>query len=783
MKKDWRSWRALMLAALLSLSATTASAAPAPLRWRWLSPQPAGDQYSAICMGRGRIVGIGNNGMVGLSQDGRGWEPIWTGSSTRLIAVNCDGPKYLATGITADSTFILSSLDGRNWQEAPLPGGVGFREIAWGNGRWLVLMTDGRVLSSTDGLTWKTLVTGLPASVTRIKFGGGRFIVVANERLYSSTDGSRWSIASPTGVTDLVWGKGRWLATAAISAGGTMFTNLVTSTDGLTWRAARTVDLRITMGGGIKSERFDTVYYGADGLFYAIGIFESWLGSSPTNGAHAISSYDLVTWGGASTAWYEPYGQFLDLGDIYLKDNPREALELTQKQSERWVNVQESSLSLYSSIKSVSYGDGRWVALSDRQEALISEDGERWRPESLGWSISQLRWQNGRWVGVSGGKLLASNDLKSWAVAPTAFPEGAKLTTGNGQFLFAGEDGQLHGSTDGLNWAPLGPLPTDANDWSLIWTGDRLLVATTAGAYSSPDGATWAPLALPNGLKPTQFAAGGGRMVAMAWTEAAVSTDGQDWAPVSLPTRLYDPLWVGDRFIARQGLSDLLAESADGMTWQVRGVTTQPISSISWAGERLFLGISGGGLVTTQTGAPCGAWWSDLSPQFGSCAAVNHLYEQGIVVGTPEGAYLPNAPLNRASFAKMITLALGEAPDPDGNLPYTDTKGHWGAELGYLQTATRLGLIVGMPDGRFDPDGLLTRAAALKIVTAAAGFSPSPEDLSPGQPWYSTWYSNAYYHQLLTPLVQLYGWELDPSLDRPATRGEAAILIDHFLRR
>lgn len=786
MKNGRRSWRAFALSTLLLIQATAASAAPAPLSWRWLSPQPNGDRYAAVCIGKGRIVAVGDAGMVGLSQDGRGWEAISTGFTARMLTVNCDGPKYLAYGISPESTtpYILSSSDGRSWQQAALPTTAGVSGIAYGNGRWLILLGDGKILSSTDAATWKPLATGFPSGFNKIKFGSGRFVVVADGRLYSSTDGSRWSMASPTGVTDVAWGKGKWLATAAISAGGTTFTNLVTSTDGLSWRSARTVDLANTMFG-IKSERFDRVYFGADGLFYAVGTFESRISNSPANGAHAISSYDLVTWGGASTAWFEPYGQFLDLGDTYLLDNNREVMQISKKQNGRWVNVQQSSLSYYGHITSVTYGDGTWVALTSDYGTVVSQDGEAWTQKSLGPSFTQLRWLNGRWVGVNGERIYSSGDLQTWSPATTQFPPGGRLITGKEQFLFVGTDGQLYASTDGLTWAPLGPLPAGYNAYSLTWTGDQLLVSTEQGAVSSVDGVTWVPLSLPNGLKPIQFAAGGGRTLALARNQAVVTHDGQGWEPVTLPASLYNPHWVGDRFVALVGMREQqVAESIDGLTWQVNSVTTEPIKSISWAGSKLFLGVEGGGLITTKTGAPpCGAWWSDLSPQFGSCAAVRNLSAKGIVSGTPEGAFLPSTPLTRAAFAKMVTLALGEAPDPTASLPFTDTKGHWGAQLGYLQTATRLGLIIGMPDGRFDPDGVLTRAAAIKIVTAAAGLSPAPSDLSPGQPWYSPWYRKAWYGELLTPLAQLYWWEEDPTLDRSATRGEAAILIDHFLRQ
>jgi len=104
-------------------------------------------------------------------------------------------------------------------------------------GRFVAVGDNGTGVTSTDGLTWASLVMGLAANLRGIKCHAGTFIAVgATGAILRSTDGQAWSIRTPPNSTvnlaDVEWGDGRWVAVGSLGSAGAIFTSL---DDGLTW--------------------------------------------------------------------------------------------------------------------------------------------------------------------------------------------------------------------------------------------------------------------------------------------------------------------------------------------------------------------------------------------------------------------------------------------------------------------------------------------------------------------------------------------------------------------
>jgi hypothetical protein len=109
--------------------------------------------------------------------------------------------KFIALGydiVTSSSlTGCYSDNGGVSWNKITLPINSTWRDIAYGNGRYIVTATN--TLSSVyslDGINWTTYrqpLTGEPS----IAFGDGRFIVTDDGlRVYHSTDGVNWLSAA-----------------------------------------------------------------------------------------------------------------------------------------------------------------------------------------------------------------------------------------------------------------------------------------------------------------------------------------------------------------------------------------------------------------------------------------------------------------------------------------------------------------------------------------------------------------------------------------------------------
>lgn len=98
-------------------------------------------------------------------------------------------------------------------------------------------------------------------------------------------------------------------------------------------------------------------------------------------------------------------------------------------------------------------------------------------------------------------------------------------------------------------------------------------------------------------------------------------------------------------------------------------------------------------------------------------AAIEALASRGIISGMGGGLFLPDETMTRAQFASITVRALGLTPK--ANEKFSDvTAGEWYAP--YVGTASDYGIITGVGDGRFNPEGTITRQEAAVMVARAA---------------------------------------------------------------
>lgn len=96
--------------------------------------------------------------------------------------------------------------------------------------------------------------------------------------------------------------------------------------------------------------------------------------------------------------------------------------------------------------------------------------------------------------------------------------------------------------------------------------------------------------------------------------------------------------------------------------------------------------------------------------------AVNTLAAEGIIKGDPTGKFRPNDNISRAEIATMIVQSLNDKSEQKGksfwDLPNKDS--HWAYP--FIQQASAIGIINGLPDGRFAPNRNAKRAEALTML-------------------------------------------------------------------
>ncbi|MCC3374812.1 S-layer homology domain-containing protein [Cohnella sp. REN36] len=130
-------------------------------------------------------------------------------------------------------------------------------------------------------------------------------------------------------------------------------------------------------------------------------------------------------------------------------------------------------------------------------------------------------------------------------------------------------------------------------------------------------------------------------------------------------------------------------------------------------------------------GSGTAAGFRDVASSHWAVTGISAAAARGWMKGYPDGTFRPDAKLTRAEMAALLAALApkqGEAPDQTDNLPFSDIRGHW-AEADILQ-AQRNGYLKGYADGTFQPDRILTRAEAAAILNQLVGRTPATSDQS-----------------------------------------------------
>ena len=114
---------------------------------------------------------------------------------------------------------------------------------------------------------------------------------------------------------------------------------------------------------------------------------------------------------------------------------------------------------------------------------------------------------------------------------------------------------------------------------------------------------------------------------------------------------------------------------------------------------------------------------SDIDGQYYQ-AAVEALVELGVLNGNPDGTFKGENVVTRAELSKMLVIALGQeqaAKIAKGSTQFTDVAAdHWAS--GYINVAAQSKVIVGYPDGTFLPEEPVSYAEAVTMALRALGY-------------------------------------------------------------
>lgn len=118
--------------------------------------------------------------------------------------------------------------------------------------------------------------------------------------------------------------------------------------------------------------------------------------------------------------------------------------------------------------------------------------------------------------------------------------------------------------------------------------------------------------------------------------------------------------------------------------------------------------------------------FEDVKTDYWFYKEVETLYNIGIVDGTDEHKFSPDAPVTRAEFAVMAAR-FADLDYTGGNIFDDVPNGHWA--YSYINAAANVGWVEGYPDGSFRPDEPISRAEVVRLVNGMINRSVTLEKL------------------------------------------------------
>ncbi len=677
--------------------------------------------WGSVAYGNGRFVAIARSGtnQVMTSSDGITWTPHTAAEANNWVSITYGNGLFVAVS-TAGTNRVMTSPDGINWTARAAAEANQWWGITYGNGLFVAVGITGtnRVMTSPDGITWTPRAAAEANSWREVTYANGLFVAVASDgtnRTMYSTDGITWTSGTDpadTGWWGVAYGNGRFVA-----VGQSTGSRVMHSTDGMNWTSGAAAETNnwtnVTYGGGlfvaIAQNGTNRVMTSPDGITWtprAATAANQWWGIAYGNGmfvATSLTGTDRVMTSGkteltltppnniyqggmevrggmrvANTAMIDAFQvQTTGGGALLAADTLTDRVYVGQYTPPLLANLAGAKLEvvatqtgLPSAIwtprtaaqanqwRSVTYGNGLFVALTNGSAVMTSIDGINWTartaPQSNNWG--SITYGNGLFVAVSQNgtnRVMTSPDGITWTLRnATEANQWRSVTYGNGLFVAVASNGtnRVMTSPDGITWTPR--TATEPIAWYSVTYGSGLFVAVATGALAgtdlvmtSPDGITWTPRNVPGSLW-YSVTYGNGLFVAVGYSSVITSPDGITWTSRSgmesanwLSVTYGNGLFVA---VATNG-TNRIKTSPDGITWTLRAAP----EANSWYGvaygNGLFVAVSDDGtnrVMTMQHDNGLGLRVAGNTEMNGTLAVTSHLRQPE--VWTPRAAAQAN---------------------------------------------------------------------------------------------------------------------------------------------
>ena len=261
-------------------------------------------------------------------------------------------------------------------------GSSSIRGIAYGNNKYVAVGDDGKMATSTDGVTWTAVSNSKfgKSNIRAVAYGNNRFVAGGGEAIAYSTDGTTWTavIAKPSdyigdGVDAGSPKKPFFADTYAIIYAGGKFVagcgigRMAVSTDGMAWTAVTRENTEFALGN------IYAIAYGG-GKFVAVGDPYYYNGISTSRDGTKWTAVSDSKFGGRSISAIAYGNNRFVAGGVF-------GIMATSTDGTNWTAVDVTRIfgtGDYSIINSIAYGNNKFVAVGGSGKMATSTDGLTW---------------------------------------------------------------------------------------------------------------------------------------------------------------------------------------------------------------------------------------------------------------------------------------------------------------------------------------------------------------------------------------------------------------------
>lgn len=464
---------------------------------------PTGSPMMGVAYGNGAYVAIGYYGNIVRSTDGTNWVTVKTSTFLNVTYGKLAFGNGMFVGIS-NTGDIVTSPDGLTWTIRSSGTTNYLSDVAYVNGRWVIVGSSATALTSTDnGTTWSSFSVGAGSldGFNSILYVGGKYYIgcrdntTGTSRLYSSATGpgGSWTSAVITvggSLNKVCYLNNRWFAFNSTPS-------VYTSTDGISWSIHPSS--RLAAPNQIFNAFYDgTTYYltGSSQEFSYLAVFTSTDGlnftlqpqttsivtqvSAYLNGKYFIGGNEGLVSSATGTSWSFVSSSMNGIatdGSVYVGVGQNTSNEAAIQVSNNYTSWSPIIFGVVKPLNGVCYGGGRFVAVGN-----VNGTSSTYATSITG----GLTW-------------VAGNTGTNDALRAVAYGNYG----GGDVYIAVGLNGRILKSTNGTNWVSK-DVGTGYHFYGVSYIGGKFIAVgggTTAGSaakvkYSSDGGETWTDVGL-----------------------------------------------------------------------------------------------------------------------------------------------------------------------------------------------------------------------------------------------------------------------------------------------